>query len=257
VRHNGGMTEDITDSNAPLTDRPLNIPEYFLLLCLDDEKGRLLLDGPTVGLGLAGAALADLARRGRLTVTQTTVNSIERPEQVFTADPNPPAWAHTTDLEWPLEQVWDIIRAFTRHRDAEQWINRFSRQSLRDAVAASLVKHGVLEEDESIVLWVFHRTRYIEKDEHFEKDLKNTLRSVLRGMQPADDVSWPLISLMRSTRLLHRLFPEAEKEHIRAAALTPVGSPGTQASVSEVLQATENAIAEALTATTGGASALD
>ncbi len=251
------MTEAITGSNDPVTERPLNLPEYFLLLCLDDEKGRLLLDGPTVGLGLAGAALADLARRGRLTVTQTTVHTIEHPEPVFAADPNPPAWAHTTDLEWPLEQVWDIIRAFTRHRDAEQWINRFSRQSLRDAVAASLVKRGVLEEDESIVLWVFHRTRYMGKDEHFEKDLKNTLRSVLRGMRPADDVTWPLISLMRSTRLLHRLFPEADKEHIRAAALTPVGSPSTRASVSEVLQATENAIAEALTATTGGASALD
>jgi hypothetical protein len=97
----------------------------------------------------------------------------------------------------------------------------------------------------------------MEKDEHFEKELKNTLRSVLTGMQPADEVTWPLISLMRSTRLLHRLFPEADKEHIRAAALTPVGSPSTLASVSEVLQATENAIAEALTATTGGASALD
>jgi hypothetical protein len=257
VRHNGVMNEAIKDSNEPVTDRPLNLPEYFLLLCLDDEKGRLLLDGPTVGLGLAGAALADLARRGRLKVTQTTVNSIERPAEVFTADPAPPSWAHTTDLEWPLAQVWDIIRAFTRHRDAEQWINRFSRQSLRDAVAASLVKHRVLEEDESIVLWVFHRTRYIEKDVHFEKELKNTLRSVLRGTQPADEVTWPLISLMRSTRLLHRLFPEAEKEHIRAAALTPVGSPATQGSVSEILQATENAIAEALTATTGGASALD
>jgi hypothetical protein len=125
------MNEAITDSNEPVTDRPLNLPEYFLLLCLDDEKGRLLLDGPTVGLGLAGATLAELARRGRLAVTQTTVHSIDRPEQ-----------ASTADLEWPLEQVWDIIRAFTRRRDAEQWINRFSRQSLRDAVAASRVKRG-------------------------------------------------------------------------------------------------------------------
>lgn len=257
MRHNGGMNEAFTDHGGAVTDRPLNLPEYFLLLCLDDEKGRLLLDGPTVGLGLAGAALADLARRGRLKVTQTTVNSLDHPGQVFTADPNPPAWAHTTDLEWPLEQVWDIIHAFTRSRDAEQWINRFSRQSLRDAVAASLVKRGVLEEDENIVLWVFHRTRYMEKDHHFEKELKTTLRSVLRGLQPADELTWPLVSLMRSTRLLHRLFPEAEKEHVRAAALTPVGSRSTQNSVSEVLQATENAIAEALTATTGGASALD
>ncbi|QCU78169.1 GPP34 family phosphoprotein [Citricoccus sp. SGAir0253] len=251
------MSEAIPDSPEPVVDRPLNLPEYFLLLCLDDERGRLLLDGPTVGLGLAGAALADLARRGRLEVTRTTVRTIEQPGPVFAADPAPPRWAGTTDLEWPLEQVWDIIRAFTRHRDAEQWINRFSRQSLRDAVAAALVKRGILEEDESIVLWVFHRTRYIERDVHVEQELKDALADVLQGRRPADELTWPLISLMRSTRLLHRLFPDADKHHARAAALTPVGSPATQSSVAEALQATENAIAESLTATTGGASALD
>ncbi|GAA1120255.1 GOLPH3/VPS74 family protein [Citricoccus alkalitolerans] len=251
------MSEPFTDSTEAVTDRPLNIPEYFLLLCLDDEKGKLLLDGPTVGMGIAGAALVELARRGRLEVTRSTVRSIEHPRQVFAADPTPPVWAHSTELEWPLEQVWDIIRAFTRHRDAEQWINRFSRQTLRDAVAASLVKRGVVEEDESTVLWIFHRTRYRERDEHFEHELRDRIRGVLMEDQPADDITWPLISLMRTTRLLHRLFPDVDKAHIRAAAVTPVGSPATELSMSEALLATENAVAEALTATTGGASALD
>jgi Golgi phosphoprotein 3 (GPP34) len=251
------MSEPIMDGNEPVVDRPLNIPEYFLLLCLDDQKGKLLLDGPTVGMGLAGATLAELCRRGRLEVSRTTVRSIEHPEQVFAADPHPPAWAYTTHLEWPLEQVWDIIHAFTRHRDAEQWINRFSRQTLRDAVAASLVKRRIVEEGESTVLWIFHRTRYMELDHHFEQELRDKIRAVLKDERPADEVTWPLISLLRTTRLLHRLFPDVDKAHIRAAALTPAGSPATQLSMAEALLATENAVAEALTATTGGASALD
>lgn len=251
------MSEPITGSDEAVSDRPLNIPEYFLLLCLDEKKGRLLVDGPTAGMGIAGAAVTELARRGRLEITGTTVRSIEHPEQVFAADPKPPDWARNTDLEWPLEQVWDIINAFTRHRDAEQWINRFSRQSLRDAVAASLVKRRIVEEGESTVLWIFHRTRYVERDHHFEHELREQIRAVLAGEKPADHLTWPLISLMRSTRLLHRLFPNVDKAHIRAAALTPTGSPATQQSMAEALLATENAVAEALTATTGGASALD
>ncbi|MEO9246277.1 GPP34 family phosphoprotein [Citricoccus nitrophenolicus] len=251
------MSEPITGSDEAVIDRPLNIPEYFLLLCLDEKKGRLLLDGPTAGMGIAGAAITELARRGRLEVTATTVRSIEHPEQVFAADRNPPVWARTPDLEWPLEQVWDIINAFTRHRDAEQWINRFSRQSLRDAVAASLVKRRIVEEGESTVLWIFHRTRYMERDHHFEQELRERIRAVLMDGSPADDLTWPLISLLRTTRLLHRLFPDVDKAHIRAAALTPTGSPATQQSMAEALLATENAVAEALTATTGGASALD
>ncbi|MFC7402495.1 GPP34 family phosphoprotein [Citricoccus sp. GCM10030269] len=251
------MSDPIMDSNDAVGGRPLNIPEYFLLLCLDDEKGKLLLDGPTVGMGIAGATLAELARRGRLHVSRSTVRTIDHPKEVFSTDPNPPVWAQTADLEWPLEQVWDIIHAFTRHRDAEQWINRFSRDTLRDAVAASLVKCGVLEEGESTVLWVFHRTRYREVDHHFEHELAARIRAVLSGEQPADNLTWPLISLMRTTRLLYRLFPDTDREQARSVATTPVGSPSTRESMAEALLATENAVAEALTATTGGASALD
>ncbi len=251
------MSEPITGNHDAVVDRPLNIPEYFLLLCLDEKKGRLLVDGPTVGMGIAGAAITDLARRGRLEVTPTTVRSIEHPAQVFAADRNPPVWATTAELEWPLEQVWDIINAFTRHRDAEQWINRFSRPSLRDAVAASLVKRRIVEEGESTVLWLFHRTRYVERDGHFEQELRQRIRAVLVDREPADDLTWPLISLLRTTRLLPRLFPDVDKAQIRAAALTAAGSPATRSSMSEALLATENAVAEALTATTGGASALD
>ena len=112
-------------------ERPLNLAEYFLLLDLDESGGRLLLDSSTSGLALAGAVLADLAGRGHLHVTRDEVH----PVQVAEGAPG------TTEPERPLAQVLQIITDPGRDlapRDAEQWINRFSRAELRDALLQSL-----------------------------------------------------------------------------------------------------------------------
>ncbi len=228
--------------------RPPNLAEYFLLLDLDERGGRLLLDGSTSGLALAGAVLADLAGRGHLTVTQ---------DEVLVRTSSGPA---VEGLERPLAQVLGII---TEHgqdhepRDAEQWINRFSRPELREALLQSLESQGIIEHTEGKVLGLFRRERYPETDPNPELDLRARIGEVLYGSAPADPVTWPLIALLRSTRLLHVVFPDRHTTDLRAVSTTPVGESSTRDSVAEVLQATENAIAESLVATTGGASALD
>lgn len=231
-------------------ERPLNLAEYFLLLDLDESGGRLLLDSSTSGLALAGAVLADLAGRGHLHVTRDEVH----PVQVAEGAPG------TTEPERPLAQVLQIITDHGRDhapRDAEQWINRFSRADLRDALLQSLEGRGIIEHKEGKVLGLFRRERYPETDPNPELDLRARIGEVLYGGAAPDAVTWPLLSLLRSTRLLQVVFPDRHQADLRAVAATPVGDPSTRESVAEALQATENAIAEYLVATTGGASALD
>lgn len=229
-------------------DRPLNLAEYFLLLDLDERGGRLLLDGSTSGLALAGAVLADLAGRGHLTVTR---------DEVLVG---PASGSAVEGLERPLAQVLGIIVDHGREhppRDAEQWINRFSRSELREALLQSLQSQGIVEHTEGKVLGLFRRERYPEADPNPELDLRARIGEVLYGSAPADAVTWPLISLLRSTRLLPVIFPDRHTADLRTVSTTAVGDVSTRDSVAEALQATQNAIAEYLVATTGGASALD
>lgn len=166
-------------------DRPLNLAEYFLLLDLDERGGRLLLDGSTSGLALAGAVLADLAGRGHLTVTR---------DEVLVG---PASGSVVEGLERPLAQVLGIIADHGREhppRDAEQWINRFSRSELREALLQSLESRGIIEHTEGKVLGLFRRERYPEADPNPELDLRARIGEVLYGSAPADAVTWPLIS---------------------------------------------------------------
>src|SRR5690625_5399029 len=98
--------------------RPLNLAEYYLLMCLDDS-GKLQTQQHTVRVGLAGAVLTDLARRGCLYVTRDVVMVNSR---------------HEAELEQPLHTVLRIITESPENQDAEQWINRFSRPALMNAV---------------------------------------------------------------------------------------------------------------------------
>src|SRR5699024_6424989 len=91
--------------------RTFNLADLYHLSCLD-HGGRFLTQPHTVRVGIAGAVLTDLARRGHIHVSQ---------ELVTIADPT------IIDLEPPVHSVLHLIAESPQPQDAEQWINRFSR----------------------------------------------------------------------------------------------------------------------------------
>lgn len=254
VRQNNPMTDT---TEGQYEQRPLNLPEYLMLLALDERRGKFLVDASTVGLGVAGAALADLARRGWITVDDEGVHAVDDPSQVLASEEEMPAGVPQGPLERPLGQVWQIIRDLDEVREPLNWINRFSRAELREAIASSLVDMGIVDHQEDKFLGLFQRDRLPERDGTVETDLRGRLGAVFVAAERTDGTTWPLTSLVHATRLTPHLFPDAGKETVRQAAHTPVGPDSWRDSVALILQATENAVAEGLIATTGGASGLD
>lgn len=222
--------------------RALNLAEYYLLTCLD-HAGRLLTQQHTIRVGLAGAVLTDLARRGSIHVTQDLV-TVEDSKNV--------------ELEAPLDSVLQIIRDSPEPQDAEQWVNRFSRPPLMDTITKILEHHGHLVIKKKRLLGIWPRTRYVLDDAYGSMDIYVRIRGTLMGRDTAlDATSWPLIQLLYSTNVLSGLFPaiaqKAVKErldefHQKAAESEP--------DIAEALHAVENAIAESLTATRGQATGL-
>lgn len=223
-------------------NRALNIAEYYLLTCLD-QHGKLLTQTHTVRVGLAGAVLTDLARRGCLYVTRDLV--------IVKA---------TTDveLEEPLAAVLQIMKDAPENQDAEQWINRFSRPALMDAIMEALQARGDITVVTKRFLGMVPRTRYVPEESYGRMDMYVRLRATLLGRDTALDAStWPLVQLLYSTDVLTRLFPGLQNKmvkerldafHAEAAQKEPA--------IAESLQAVENAIAESLTATRGQATGM-
>ena len=222
--------------------RPLNLAEYYLLTCLDDS-GKLLTQQHTVRVGLAGAVLTDLARRGCLFVTQdlVIVNS-----------------QHDAELEQPLHTVRRIMRESPENQDAEQWINRFSRPALMDAVIKVLEARDEIVVTKKRFLGLFPRSRIVPHESYGRMDMYVRLRATLLGRDTSlDATTWPLVQLLYSTDVLTRLFPDVHNKDVEAR----LGEFHAEAqrhepAIAESLQAVENAIAEALTATRGQATGM-
>ena len=131
-------------------NRPLNLAEYYLLTCLD-HHGKLLTQSHTVRVGLAGAVLTDLARRGFLYVTQELV-------MVNTSA--------DADLEEPLAAVLQIMKDAPENQDAEHWINRFSRPALKEAIIEALQVRGDIVVMTKRFLGLVPRTRYVPEESY-------------------------------------------------------------------------------------------
>lgn len=220
----------------------MNLAEYYLLTCLD-QHGKYLTQPHTIRVGLAGAVLTDLARRGYLYVTRDVV--------IIKS-------GVSTNLEEPLASLLQIMKDAPENQDAEQWINRFSRPGLKNSILQALVVRGDITVMTKRLFGLVPRTRYVPEESYGRMDMYVRLRATLLGRETALDAStWPLVQLLYSTDVLTRLFPGLQNKtvkdrldafHAEAAQKEPA--------IAEALQAVENAIAESLTATRGQATGM-
>lgn len=248
----------MTAADQQPNSRPFSLAEYLLLLSID-SAGRFRLSERQLNFGLAGATLADLARRGRINVTQDTVSITENPQAVLDEGDAPQKWHRDgSGLETPLDRVLTLIQEAPHEQDAEQWLNRFGIDQLREAYLTELSARGALAMKQTKMLGLFRRTKYEKNENFFEVDLQVRLGAVLSGDAAPDLVTWPLISLMYVTGLLERVFAEARAKDVREVLAVNVETlTAQQRSVYEALHAVQNVIAEELTATRGGPSGMN
>lgn len=222
--------------------RALNLAEYYLLTCID-HAGRLLTQQHTIRVGLAGAVLTDLARRGSIHVTQDLVTVDE---------------SKSVKLEAPLDSVLQIIRDSPEPQDAEQWVNRLSRPPLMNAITKILERNRQLMVKEKRLLGIWPRTRYILDDAYDSMDIYVRIRGTLMGRDTSlDATSWPLLQLLHSTNVLSRVFPGIRHKTVKERlGEFQRAAEELEPNMAEALQAVENAIAESLTATRGQATGL-
>lgn len=222
--------------------RTFNLAEHYLLSCLD-HGGRFLTQPHTVRVGIAGAMLTDLARRGHIHVSQ---------ELVTIADPT------IGDLEPPVHSVLHLIAESPQPQDAEQWINRFSRPALMDVLLKILEHNGQLTLKKKRLMGLIPQTRYLPNDSYGTMDSYIRMRATLMGRPTQlEAITWPLIQLLYSTNVLTRVFPAIANKTIRLRLRQfHEEIENTQPDMAEALQAVENAIAESLTATRGQATGL-
>jgi hypothetical protein len=183
------------------------LAEDLLLLLLDDETGKPLVDGSALPRALAGAVLLDLSldavvepadgsgdvKKGRLVLRDRTA-------------PLDPILAHAVAQlrgSKPLKPVAAIEKL---------------GKNLREAVLGRIVERGWVHEAKGKVLGIFPTKTWPAVDASHERVVRDRLRSVLVDGATPDSRTAALISLLSAVDAAPALFPDARKKDVRKRA---------------------------------------
>ncbi|WP_062347224.1 GOLPH3/VPS74 family protein [Herbidospora yilanensis] len=197
------------------------IAEDVLLLGYDEKTGRPTIGSTELNAGLAGALLAELAIKGRLSLAD---------KKVVVTDPTP-----VGDPE--LDAALARIAAEAKVRKPEWWVDKLEGAKLRERLLVRLVEGGVLSEERGRVLGLFKTVKYPELDGGVERAVRMRVESVLNGAEP-DERTAVLIGLMHATKALKKQFPGADEARVKE--ITEGGWAGE--GVTEAIKAVEAAV---------------
>ncbi len=189
-------------------DKTLPLSAKYLLLVLDDAKGRFVIDTSTVDIGVAGATLLDLIAAGHLTLEPN-----EKPgKQKLRAVGSGPA-------DETLADAWRKVdgRRFSGAVEAlTGWADFRNRaKTLRQNELLRLVDAGILAEQEGKVLGLFSVDRYPTRDDRAERELRSRIEQVLLGDADVDEATGSLIALLNATRALPKAFAHLDKGAVK------------------------------------------
>lgn len=189
------------------------LAEEYLLLALDDTKGKPLLDSTKLHAAIAGAAVTDLTLAGALEVAQEDgeVKS-GRFRRTGNATPTDPLMAEILDLAHDRKPK----DAIGRIGGASAWRNRAS--SLKDELLQRLAAEGVLREEKARVLGLFPTTSWKEQDGSVEREVRDRVLHALRAGAAPDAHTGALIALLSASDLPHKVFPDEDKKTIKDSA---------------------------------------
>jgi hypothetical protein len=191
---------------APLTR---SIAAELLLLALDDESGRPLLDGTRLHAALAGAALLDLTLDGVLELAPPEQGrGSPRLRRTGAAAPDDPLLAQIAEVA-DGKKPRTAVGALTGMTFTDR--ARKLKQQLLERLAAE----GVLTERRSKLIGLFPVTRWPQVDDRAEQAVRDRLREVLVDGAEPDARTAALVGVLGAVDLVPKLMPDQDRKQLR------------------------------------------
>lgn len=201
---------------------PLNLYEEIMLLALRDEQGTIAAGFPEHLV--AGAILAELLFKGRISVEETRKQLVDLKDKTPTGDPI-------------INESLDKIATARRRASLQTWVSRLAGlKDLRHRIARQLCDRGILRADEDKILFLFTRKIYPETNPAPEQEIVGRLRDAIfsddEQIAPRTAV---LLSLANGANLLGGIFGRKEiksrKKRVEQIANGELTAKATQEAV--------------------------
>ncbi|MFE3289687.1 GPP34 family phosphoprotein [Rhodococcus sp. NPDC059234] len=211
------------------------LAEDLLLLLLDDDTGKPVVDGATLPRVLAGAVLLDLALDG-VVEPAGAGGEVKKGRLVLRdrAVPTDPILAHAVSQ----------LRG-SKPMKPERAIEKLDK-GLREAVLGRIVERGWVHQSKGKLLGIFPVKTWPAMDASHEQAVREGLRAVLLDGVAPESRTAALISLLSAVDAAHKVFPEADRKAIRKRAKAIAADEWAGAAVRKAVEAVNAAVMAAV-----------
>lgn len=211
------------------------LAEDLLLLLLDDDSGKPVVDPGALPRALAGAVLLDLAMSGVVEVA-TGDGEAKKGRLVLTN--------RTAPLDPILAHAVAQLRGSKPMRP-ERAIEKLDK-NLREAVLGRIVERGWVHEAKGKLLGIFPTTTWPSVDASHERVVREKLRAVLVDGAAPDPRTAALVSLLAAVDAAPKVFPDAAKKAIRKRAKEIAAGEWAGAAVRRAVESVNAAVIAAV-----------
>jgi hypothetical protein len=143
----------------------LNLVDKFLLLALDDEKGKFNSGPFALTYGFSGAIFLELSLRESISIVdkKVVVNNFKRIDDTF------------------LNKYLEILKNVNKERSLKYWIQKFGNKErdIKKETLDKLIKKGILAKREEKFLWVFNNNKFPTINSKPENTLRKRLYEII------------------------------------------------------------------------------
>ena len=143
----------------------LNLIDKFLVLALDDEKGKFNSGPFALTYGLSGAIFLELSLKECISIVdkKVVVNNYKRIDDAF------------------LNTYLDVLKNSNRERSLKYWIQKFGNKErdIKKETLDKLISKGILAKREQKFLWVFNNDKFPTVNSKPENTLRKRLYEIV------------------------------------------------------------------------------
>lgn len=257
----------------------LTIPEAILLLAIDDETGKPLVDDSTLGISFAAGAVAQLVMDGRIRLADERDASTGAKPRTFVEGDGVAQGAGPYGAgDWAAGGIGSGDSDARLEPLVEHCIGRSPKEALskvvglggagtpagkaRSQTLEGFAEAGLLARQDQRFLGITWSHRWLRGERTAVEDgLQHRAKQILQGearaasarqrepAAPSDEVLVPALAILHTVRALTKVFPELPKEQVVAAGKALAADDWLSDSVRESLTALEGAMTAIMVAT--------
>ena len=174
----------------------LDLLEEYLLIALDDDKGKFVIDSTHLHYGFGGAILLELALREKISIEGDYIRLKDS----------------STVKEVALNKAIDILESSSKSIKIKDLINTLAKKAgeLKQDTLQRLMNKGILKKEEHKILWIIPNNKYPTSDLSPENKVRERLKAVMLLGEKSEPRDIMLLSLIDVSDLTREAFRDKE-----------------------------------------------